>query len=248
MLALDGQAAGLIEEAIQGSAALFDGEHLGFQEGERIGVYRVIREIGRGGMGTVYLAERDDEQFKKHVAIKLVTRGMDTDALLRRFRHERQILARLDHPYIAGLLDGGSTADGRPYLVMEYVEGKRHHRLLRRRTSWDRARASSCSARSAPRCNTRIRIWWSTAISSPATSWSTADGIPKLLDFGIAKLLGPGRRCRSSRSRPGRHAHADPGLRQSGTGARRAQSPPPPTSTRWAPSSTNCWPACAPIA
>src|SRR5258705_11482665 len=74
-------------------------------------------------MGTVLLADRDDDQFHKQVAIKVVTRGMDTALLLNRFRHERQILARLDHPYIARLLDGGSTADGQPYLVMEYVEG-----------------------------------------------------------------------------------------------------------------------------
>src|SRR5690242_11539990 len=91
--------------------------------GLRLGAYRVLREIGRGGMGTVYLAERDDDQFKKQVAIKLVTRGMDTAGLLGRFRRERDILARLDHPFIARLLDGGSTDDGRPYLVMEYVEG-----------------------------------------------------------------------------------------------------------------------------
>ena len=88
---------------------------------------------GRGGMGTVYLAERDDEQFRKRVAIKLVTRGMDTAALLERFRHERQILADLDHPYIARLMDGGSTADGRPFFVMEHVEGQPIHVYCRER-------------------------------------------------------------------------------------------------------------------
>ena len=90
----------------------------------RLGAYRLIREIGRGGMGAVYLAERDDSQFHKQVAIKVVKRGMDTVEILRRFRHERQILANLDHPYVARLHDGGATPDGRPFFVMEYVEGQ----------------------------------------------------------------------------------------------------------------------------
>ena len=92
--------------------------------GEQIGAYKIVREIGRGGMGAVYLAERSDEQYKKYVAIKLLKRGMDTDDLLRHFRRERQILATFDHPNIARLHDGGSTETGLPYFVMEYVEGK----------------------------------------------------------------------------------------------------------------------------
>ncbi len=91
--------------------------------GELIGPYRVLREIGRGGMGTVYLAERADQQYEKQVAIKLIKPGMDTDAVLRHFRNERQILASFDHPNIARLFDGGTTEDGLPYFVMEYVEG-----------------------------------------------------------------------------------------------------------------------------
>src|SRR6185369_2543892 len=91
--------------------------------GHRIGQYEVIREIGRGGMGAVYLAARADDQYKKHVAIKLIKRGMDSEDILQRFRNERQILASLDHPNIARLLDGGTTDDGLPYFVMEYVEG-----------------------------------------------------------------------------------------------------------------------------
>ena len=81
----------------------------------------MIREIGRGGMGSVYLAERDDEQYESEVAIKLVRPGFDTDFVLRRFKRERQILARLQHPNIARLFDGGTTDTGIPYLVMEYV-------------------------------------------------------------------------------------------------------------------------------
>ena len=84
--------------------------------------YKILREIGRGGMGTVYLAERDDHSFDKKVAVKLIKRGMDTNAVLKRFVMERQILAQLEHPNIARLLDGGSTDNGLPYLVMEYVE------------------------------------------------------------------------------------------------------------------------------
>ncbi|MDX1548204.1 MAG: serine/threonine-protein kinase, partial [Rhodothermales bacterium] len=93
--------------------------------GGRIGPYRLVGEIGRGGMGAVYRAERADGAFEQTVALKLVKRGMDTDEILRRFRHERQILASLDHPNVARLLDGGAADDGRPYLVMEYVEGTR---------------------------------------------------------------------------------------------------------------------------
>src|SRR5205809_593712 len=91
--------------------------------GKRVGPYEIIRELGRGGMGTVYLAVRADDQYRKQVAIKVVNRGMDTDMILRRFTMERQILANLEHPNIARLLEGGSTSDGLPYFVMEYVEG-----------------------------------------------------------------------------------------------------------------------------
>ena len=91
--------------------------------GGQVGAYELVRELGRGGMGTVWLAKRADQQFEKLVAIKLLKRGTDTDEVLRRFRAERQILARLEHPNIARLLDGGMTDDGLPYFVMEYVEG-----------------------------------------------------------------------------------------------------------------------------
>ncbi len=91
--------------------------------GRRVGAYRIVGEIGRGGMGAAFLGERADQAFTRRVAIKLIKRGMDTDAILRRFLHERQILASLSHPHIATLLDGGSTEDDRPYFVMEYVDG-----------------------------------------------------------------------------------------------------------------------------
>lgn len=92
--------------------------------GERVGPYRIIRRLGSGGMGTVYLAERADGQFEQTVALKLVKRGMDTEAVVGRFQFERQILARLNHPNIARLLDGGVHDDGRPYFVLEYVKGE----------------------------------------------------------------------------------------------------------------------------
>src|SRR5437867_1562170 len=91
--------------------------------GQQIGSYQIISELGRGGMGSVYLAARSDESFDKQVALKLIKRGMDSDAIIKRFVMERQILANLDHPNIARLIDGGTTEDGRPYFVLEYVEG-----------------------------------------------------------------------------------------------------------------------------
>src|SRR5262245_3920270 len=89
----------------------------------RIGPYQLVRLLGSGGIGHVWLARRVDEHFEKEVALKLIKRGMDTDDILARFRLERQVLARLEHPNIARLIDGGATEDGLPYLVMEYVEG-----------------------------------------------------------------------------------------------------------------------------
>jgi len=93
-------------------------------EGKRIGPYRLTRLVGRGGMGAVYEAVRDDAHFEQQVAIKLIKGGMDSDFVRDRFLRERQILASLDHPHIARLFDGGATEDGRPYFVMEFVDGE----------------------------------------------------------------------------------------------------------------------------
>ena len=109
--------------------------------GRRVGPYRLTRELGEGGMGGVYEAVRDDDQFHKRVALKMVKPGRETGAVLRRFRYERQILAGLDHPNIAALLDGGVTDDGRPYFVMEFVEGEPIDRYCARR-NLDRGRAA----------------------------------------------------------------------------------------------------------
>jgi eukaryotic-like serine/threonine-protein kinase len=155
-----------------------------------VGQYRIIRILGQGGMGTVYLAQRDDEQYKKKVAIKVVRFGLDTEFVIKRFRNERQILASLDHPNIAKLLDGGATQDGRPYFVMEYVEGKPiteyadDHRL----STVERLKLfrKVCSAVHYAHQNLVIH-----RDIKPGNILVTSDGVPKLLDFGIAKLLNP---------------------------------------------------------
>jgi serine/threonine protein kinase/tetratricopeptide (TPR) repeat protein len=158
--------------------------------GRRIGAYRLIREIGRGGMGAVYLAVRADDQFRQRSAIKLVKRGMDTDFILRRFRNERQILAALNHPNIARLLDGGATDDGLPYFVMEYIEGLPVHRYCdtRRLTIAERLKLfrQVCAAAHYAHENQIIH-----RDIKPGNILVTEDGTPKLLDFGIAKILDP---------------------------------------------------------
>jgi serine/threonine protein kinase/tetratricopeptide (TPR) repeat protein len=157
--------------------------------GKRIGAYKIIREIGRGGMGAVYLAERADEQYEKYVAIKLIKRGMDTESVLRRFRNERQILADFDHPNIARLLDGG-TESGLPYFVMEYVEGQPIDDYCDTRSLSITQRLELfrqvCAAVSYAHRHLVIH-----RDLKPSNIVVTPDGIPKLLDFGIAKIMDP---------------------------------------------------------
>ena len=189
LLAFEPQAESAIAGAVGGAAVLFHAVNSGLAEGERLGVYRIVREIGRGGMGTVYLADRDDDQFQKQVAIKLVTKGMDTAELLRRFRRERQILARLDNPFIARLLDGGSTPDGRPFLAMEYVQGVAITTYCDDRHLATRQRIELflkvCSAVQSAHQNLVVH-----RDLKPGNILVDPQGTPKLLDFGIAKLLG----------------------------------------------------------
>ncbi|HEY4646048.1 MAG TPA: serine/threonine-protein kinase, partial [Steroidobacteraceae bacterium] len=158
------------------------------QAGQLIGPYRIVRVLGRGGMGEVYLCERADDQYRKQVAIKLVGSGLISRQVQNRLRTERQILATLDHPNIARLLDGGATADGVPYLVMEYVEGEpidvycdRHELPIGERLQLFQ---TVCSAVQAAHRNLIVH-----RDLKPTNILVTADGTPKLLDFGIAKLL-----------------------------------------------------------
>jgi serine/threonine-protein kinase len=156
--------------------------------GRNIGPYKVIREIGRGGMGAVYLASRADQAFEKVVAIKLIKRGLDTDDVIRRFRGERQILASLDHPYITRLLDGGTTDDGSPYFVMEHIQGEPIdiycdiHKL--NITERLKLFQSVCAAVHYAHQNLVIH-----RDIKPGNILVTSEGVPRLLDFGIAKLL-----------------------------------------------------------
>jgi serine/threonine-protein kinase len=156
---------------------------------DRIGPWRVLRPLGEGGMGTVLLAERADGEFEMKVAIKLI-RGLATADTRERFRRERQALAGLDHPNIAALLDGGATEAGEPYLVMAYVEGETL-------TEW--------RARVQPKIEMRLVLFAALCRAvahahqhllvhrdiKPANILVRADGVPVLLDFGIAKLIEP---------------------------------------------------------
>lgn len=156
---------------------------------EKIGVYKIVREIGRGGMGAVYLAERDDGEFKQKVAIKIIKRGMDSDEILRRFRKERQILAELQHLNIARLFDGGLSSDGSPFYAMEFIEGIpideycRHNDIsLKKKLELVR---QVCSAVSYAHSQLIVH-----RDLKPSNILVTEDGHAKLLDFGIAKILG----------------------------------------------------------
>ncbi len=162
-------------------------------EGRALGVYVIERRIGHGGMGTVYLAHRADHHFEQRVAIKMLRRGMDSELLVQRFRHERQILASLDHPHIARLFDGGSTEEGLPYFVMELVDGVPIDRYAdeHRLSTPDRLRLCLKIVDAVQHAHERQIVHRDL---KPNNVLVTNDGHPKLLDFGIAKILddGPG--------------------------------------------------------
>ncbi|MEM7583359.1 MAG: serine/threonine-protein kinase [Acidobacteriota bacterium] len=192
MLSADDATVNPLEEPVAGLTARLLTQSADAQVGRRIGSHKLVREIGRGGMGTVYLAVRDDGQYREEVAIKLIKRGMDTDAIVGRFVRERQILADLDHPNIARLLDGGVTDDGLPYFVMEYIVGQpidrycddlclsTGERLELFRTVCDAVHAAH--RRLIVHCDLK-----------PSNILVTAEGVTKLVDFGVARILDPDR-------------------------------------------------------
>jgi tetratricopeptide (TPR) repeat protein len=160
------------------------------RQGDRVGHYRIVEEIGRGGMGLVYRATRADQEFQMQVAIKVAKTGMDTGTVLARFRRERQILANLDHRYVAKLLDGGTTEDGLPYFVMEYVEGQPIHKYAQAKNLSIRDRLilfrGVLEAVAHAHQNLVVHL-----DLKPSNILIAADGTPKLLDFGISRLLDP---------------------------------------------------------
>ena len=158
--------------------------------GVRLGAYQVMECIGSGGMGAVYRAVRADEAFQKEVAIKVVRRGLDIDHVVRQFRREREITASLEHPNIATLIDGGTTSEGLPYFVMEFIRGKPIDVYCNEIGLDTRARlhlfAAVCDA---------VQFAHERGVVhrdiKPGNILVTGSGIPKLLDFGIAKILNP---------------------------------------------------------
>jgi len=158
--------------------------------GRQFGAYKLVRRIGQGGMALVFLAVRADDEYRKQVAVKLVQPGLDSRDLLNRFRNERQTLAGLDHPNIVKLLDGGSTPEGLPYLVMDYVEGSPideycdQHKL----SVDDRLHLFGKVCDAVQYAHQKLVIHRDL---KPSNILVVADGTPKLLDFGIAKVLNP---------------------------------------------------------
>jgi feruloyl esterase len=158
--------------------------------GRHFGAYKLIRRVGQGGMAAVYLAARADDEFLKQVAVKIVQPGLDSQNLLKRFRNERQTLAGLDHPNIVKLLDGGSTPEGLPFLVMDYVEGYPidDYCDLHKLCVDDRLQVFSKVCEAVQYAHQKGVIHRDL---KPGNIFVTADGTPKLLDFGIAKVLNP---------------------------------------------------------
>jgi serine/threonine protein kinase/tetratricopeptide (TPR) repeat protein len=182
-----------LEQAVQAESINFlsdaaDGHESDEAVPDRIGAWRIIREIGRGGMGVVYLAERADGDFDQQVALKVIRRGLDSDEILSRFRRERQILARLQHPAIATLVDGGVSADGRPYFAMQRVDGQpiTTYADAARATIDERLRLmlAACAAVQHAHANLVVH-----RDLKPSNILVTADGQVKLLDFGIAQMV-----------------------------------------------------------
>jgi tetratricopeptide (TPR) repeat protein len=184
LLALEAQAGDFLSSAAAPGAALRTEP----APPEQIGHWRITGEIGRGGMGVVYLGERADGEFRKQAAIKLITSGLRDADLERRFRRERQILATLEHPGIARLLDGGATGEGQPYFVMEYVEGRPLLTYCKETGAGveDRLRLFLLVCQAVEYAHQRLIVHRDL---KPGNILVTPDGTPKLLDFGLARVL-----------------------------------------------------------
>ncbi|MCH9646951.1 MAG: serine/threonine-protein kinase [Deltaproteobacteria bacterium] len=192
LLAADARDASPIDEPIADLALHLLGQgQADAQTGRRIGAHRLLASIGHGGMGSIYLAERADGEYQEQVAIKLIRPGLSSEALIDRFRQERQILAQLNHPNIGRILDGGVTEDGQPYFVMEHIEGEPidrycaaggNSKLPPSRRQLLELFAEVCDAVHAAHRNLIIHC-----DLKPSNILVTADGVPKLLDFGIAR-------------------------------------------------------------
>jgi serine/threonine protein kinase len=156
--------------------------------GRRLGPYRIQKLLGRGGMGAVFLANRDDDEFRKNVALKILRFETDEPAILARFRNERQILAALEHPNIAALHDGGTTEDGLPYIVMEYVHGRHllNYCEAQKLSIPERLRLFRQICDAVQYAHQKLIVHRDL---KPTNILVTDAGVPKLLDFGIAKLL-----------------------------------------------------------
>jgi tetratricopeptide (TPR) repeat protein/tRNA A-37 threonylcarbamoyl transferase component Bud32 len=176
------------EHPLQAAAVAPTEEEAQLPAGAMVGSWRVVRLIGRGGMGEVYLAERDETSFVQRAALKIIKRGMDSGAIVRRFLRERRILASLDHPNIARLFDGGVGPDGRPFFALEYVEGEPITEYCRRQgLSLDEiVKLMQTVAETVASAHRQLVVHRDL---KPANILVTPEGVPKLLDFGIAKLL-----------------------------------------------------------
>ena len=172
------------------AGAMADAQADPLRPGSRVGGYEIQERLAAGGMAVVYRAQRQDRDFEQAVALKVLKRGLDTADLLRRFRVEKQILARLQHPDIAHLYDGGMTEDGTPFFVMELIQGQPLIEYVRGRNLPLRARIQLflriCQAVQFAHRNLIVH-----RDLKPSNVLITEDGTPKLLDFGIAKLLDP---------------------------------------------------------
>lgn len=184
---LDAAGVGTTDAVSEGAPSRADDAMMG----RLVGAYKISQRIGRGGMATVYLASRADQQYQKQVAIKILLPELDSEELLSRFRNERQTLAKLDHPNIVKLLDGGSTEQGLPYLVMDYVEGAPIDAYCdSRQLSTEERLRLFCKVCAAVQCAHQNLVVHRDL--KPSNILITSDGTPKLLDFGISKVLQPG--------------------------------------------------------